>query len=84
LFLTAQWAGPRCSANGGTAFINGNADLVAAFTELESGKRTDRPELAKALEARRRQRAVGDLDPRVFRDFKDTRLLKVTYKPLDC
>jgi len=39
------------------AFINGNAELVAEFTEIESGKRADRPELAKALEACRRQKA---------------------------
>ena len=39
------------------AFINGNAELVGEFTEVESGKRADRPELAKALEACRRQKA---------------------------
>src|SRR5262245_54837559 len=38
-------------------FINGNAELVAGFTGIESGKRADRPELAKALEACRRQKA---------------------------
>ena len=38
-------------------FINGDAVLVASFTEVESGKRSDRPELAKALEACRRQKA---------------------------
>jgi DNA invertase Pin-like site-specific DNA recombinase len=33
------------------AFINGNgAEPVAWFTEIESGKRADRPELTKALE----------------------------------
>jgi DNA invertase Pin-like site-specific DNA recombinase len=39
------------------SFINGNAELVDAFTEIESGKHADRPELAKALEACRRQKA---------------------------
>jgi DNA invertase Pin-like site-specific DNA recombinase len=39
------------------SFINGNAELVAAFTEVESGKHADRPELTKALEACRRQKA---------------------------
>ena len=28
-------------------FINGDAVLVASFTEVESGKRSDRPELVK-------------------------------------
>jgi Resolvase, N terminal domain len=39
------------------SFINGDAELVNEFTEIESGKRADRPELAKALEACRRQKA---------------------------
>ena len=38
-------------------FINGDAVLVASFTEVESGKRSDRPELVKALDACRRQKA---------------------------
>jgi DNA invertase Pin-like site-specific DNA recombinase len=32
-------------------------ELVAEFTEVESGKRSDRPELVKAVEACRRQKA---------------------------
>lgn len=39
--------------------INGNGSkLVAEFTEIESGKRNDRPELANALAACRQQKAV--------------------------
>ena len=39
-------------------FLDGGAwELVAEFTEVESGKRADRPELQKALEACRRQKA---------------------------
>src|SRR6266545_2739600 len=33
-------------------------ELVAEFIEIETGKRDDRPELAKALEACRRQKAT--------------------------
>ena len=40
-------------------YLNGGSwDLVAEYTEIESGKRADRPELEKALEAGRRQRAT--------------------------
>ena len=39
------------------SFINGGTELVATFTEIESGKRNERPELAKAFEACRRHKA---------------------------
>jgi DNA invertase Pin-like site-specific DNA recombinase len=39
-------------------YLNGGAwELIAEHTEVESGKKADRPELAKALEACRRQKA---------------------------
>jgi DNA invertase Pin-like site-specific DNA recombinase len=39
-------------------YLNGGPwQLVGEFTEIESGKRSDRPELEKALEACRRQKA---------------------------
>ncbi len=39
-------------------FLNGGQwELIAEFTEIESGKRADRPELARALEACRRHKA---------------------------
>src|SRR5262245_4271404 len=39
-------------------FLDGGRwSLVAEFTKVESGKRSDRPQLAKALEACRRQKA---------------------------
>jgi DNA invertase Pin-like site-specific DNA recombinase len=40
-------------------YLNGGSwELVAEYTEIESGKRADRPELEKALETCRRQRAT--------------------------
>ena len=36
----------------------GNWDLIESYTEIESGKRNDRPELAKALAACKRNRAT--------------------------
>src|SRR5215212_1042758 len=50
LGLEAQQAAVR-------VFINGGAELVGEFVEVESGKRADRPELAKALEVCRKQKA---------------------------
>ena len=39
-------------------YLNGGAwELVAEFVEIETGKHSDRPELAKALEACRRFKA---------------------------
>ena len=40
-------------------YLNGGKwDLMAEYTEVESGKRNDRPELATALEACKRQKAT--------------------------
>lgn len=40
-------------------YLNGGSwQLVSEYTEVESGKRNDRPELAKALEACRKQKAT--------------------------
>jgi len=41
-----------------TAFLHGRGELIASFTEIESGRRNDRPELAAALDACRKHKAV--------------------------
>ena len=51
LGLEAQQAAVRTHLNGG------NWKIVAEYTEVESGKRSDRPKLAEALAACRRYRA---------------------------
>ena len=40
------------------AYLAGRGELVEVFTEVESGKRKDRPELAKALASCRKRNAV--------------------------
>jgi DNA invertase Pin-like site-specific DNA recombinase len=40
------------------AYIAGRGELTAEYTEIESGKRNDRPQLAEALTACRQQKAV--------------------------
>ena len=40
-------------------FINGNGDkLIAEYTEIESGKRNDRPELQRAISHAKKEKAV--------------------------
>jgi DNA invertase Pin-like site-specific DNA recombinase len=39
-------------------FLQGRGELVASFTEVESGKRNDRPEITTALAACRKHKAV--------------------------
>jgi DNA invertase Pin-like site-specific DNA recombinase len=39
------------------AFIDGNAELIEEFTEVESGKHSERPELQKALAACKKHKA---------------------------
>lgn len=41
-----------------TAFVNGHGELAGEYTEIESGKRADRPQLAKALAHAKRCRAT--------------------------
>jgi DNA invertase Pin-like site-specific DNA recombinase len=41
-----------------TKFVNGHGKLLATYTEVESGKKSDRPELAKALNHARRSKAI--------------------------
>ena len=40
------------------SFLQGRGELVASFVKIESGKRNDRPEIAAALDACRKQKAV--------------------------
>lgn len=39
-------------------FLAGRAELLDSFTEIESGRKNDRPELVTALDACRRQKAL--------------------------
>ena len=39
-------------------FLHGRGDILDSFTEIESGKRHDRPEIAAALDACRKYKAV--------------------------
>lgn len=41
-----------------TAFVNGHGKLLATYTEVESGKKSDRTELTKALAHARRAKAI--------------------------
>ena len=40
-----------------TTYLSGRAELIAEYTEIETGKRNDRPQLAAALAECRRKRA---------------------------
>jgi DNA invertase Pin-like site-specific DNA recombinase len=51
LGLEAQQAAVR-------KFVNGHGELVEEYTEVETGKRADRPELMNALAHARRQQAI--------------------------
>jgi len=57
LGLEAQQSSVRNYLNGG------EWELIGEFTEIESGKHADRPELVKALEVCRRVRRPGWLLP---------------------
>ena len=53
-----SWLGLDAQRKAVMDFLNGGQwDLIAEFTEIESGKCADRPELARALEACRRHKA---------------------------
>jgi DNA invertase Pin-like site-specific DNA recombinase len=39
-------------------YVNGHGELVAEYTEVETGKRADRPQLLKAIAHARRQKAT--------------------------
>jgi DNA invertase Pin-like site-specific DNA recombinase len=53
----AQRLGPGSSEGRRPSLINGNAELVAEFTEVESGKHADREELKKAIAACKKHKA---------------------------
>ena len=63
--------GLEAQRNSVTEFLNGGDwSLVKEHVEVESGKRSDRPELAKAIQACRAYGAklvIGKLDPNVTR-----------------
>lgn len=51
--------GLEAQASAVAAFVAGRGgELVAAFTEVESGRKADRPQLAAALDACRRSKAI--------------------------
>jgi DNA invertase Pin-like site-specific DNA recombinase len=54
LWLDAQQQAVRTFLHG----KHGRGELIAAFTEIESGRKHDRPQLAAALDACRRRKAV--------------------------
>jgi DNA invertase Pin-like site-specific DNA recombinase len=58
--LTVKVHPPRSgsAALGRTAFIAGRGELLAELTEIESGRRNDRPQLAAALDLCCQHRAV--------------------------
>ncbi len=41
-----------------TQFVNGHGDLISEFTEIETGKRSDRPQIAKAIAQAKRSGAT--------------------------
>ena len=50
--------GLEAQTTSGINFVNGHGKLLATYTEVESGKKSDRPERAKALSHARRSKAV--------------------------
>jgi hypothetical protein len=63
------------------AFINGNAELVAEFTEVESGKHADREQLKKAIAACKKHKAklvIAKLD-RLSRNLRGCHLEQMLY-----
>jgi DNA invertase Pin-like site-specific DNA recombinase len=41
-----------------TQFVNGHGELISEFTEIETGKRSDRPQIAKAMAQAKRSGAT--------------------------